>query len=289
MGAAAGERATIGQRLAAADAARFVGRRAELERLEALLVDVPERNVVLLHGPGGIGKSTLLRELVRRAEAAGWPSRIIEARDLPEQPRGLQAVLDDLALVAACPGRVRLLGGGRAPHPPPAGPRPARPPRRVGGRDQRPAARRRRRGGRTAGSTSPPSSASGPSPTPTRLACALAHGAADDQAADLVTWARGPAAGDRAGGVHRPPGRRPDLGRRGGTPRAPPPRRLARSPPAARLRRQRPDHHAGDARRGARRRPRRRGLPRGSAASRSPSRSATGSCCTRRSPTPFAG
>ena len=87
---------TIGERLATADAARFVGRRAELERLERLLVEVPERNIVLLHGSGGIGKSTLLRELVRRADRAGWPSRIIEARDLPEQPRGLQAVLDDL-------------------------------------------------------------------------------------------------------------------------------------------------------------------------------------------------
>ena len=96
MGAAAGEDGTIGERLATADAARFVGRRAELERLEGLLVEVPERNIVLLHGSGGIGKSTLLRELVRRADRAGWPSRIIEARDLPEQPRGLQAVLDDL-------------------------------------------------------------------------------------------------------------------------------------------------------------------------------------------------
>src|SRR5688572_14011881 len=96
MGPQAGEGATVGERLAAADAARFVGRRAELERLEGLLVETPERNIVLLHGPGGIGKSTLLRELVRRAERAGWPSRIIEARDLPEQPRGLQAVLDDL-------------------------------------------------------------------------------------------------------------------------------------------------------------------------------------------------
>ncbi len=96
MGAAAGEDGTIGERLATADAARFVGRRAELERLESLLVEVPERNIVLLHGSGGIGKSTLLRELVRRADRAGWPSRIIEARDLPEQPRGLQAVLDDL-------------------------------------------------------------------------------------------------------------------------------------------------------------------------------------------------
>ena len=88
MGAVAGEDGTIGERLATADAARFVGRRAELERLERLLVEVPERNIVLLHGSGGIGKSTLLRELVRRADRAGWPSRIIEARDLPEQPEG---------------------------------------------------------------------------------------------------------------------------------------------------------------------------------------------------------
>jgi len=45
----------------------FVGRSAELVRLEGLLDHQPPVNVVLLHGPAGIGKSALLHELARRA------------------------------------------------------------------------------------------------------------------------------------------------------------------------------------------------------------------------------
>jgi len=51
----------------ARDAARFVGRAAELARLEALVGDDPPVNVVLLHGPAGVGKSAMVRELARRA------------------------------------------------------------------------------------------------------------------------------------------------------------------------------------------------------------------------------
>ena len=167
-----------------------MGRRAELERLESLLVEVPERNIVLLHGSGGIGKSTLLRELVRRAERAGWPSRIIEARDLPEQPRGLQAVLDDLrssprALVVfdsweeaelltphlqdlvlrdLPAGWVVVISGRRAPA-------------ASWGQDGWEHVTSELR--------------LGPLADADALACALAHGADTDQAPDLVTWARG--------------------------------------------------------------------------------------------------
>ncbi len=54
------------------DEAAFVGRKRELGFVDSLFVDDPPANVVLVHGPGGIGKSTLLRHVQRRGEAAGW-------------------------------------------------------------------------------------------------------------------------------------------------------------------------------------------------------------------------
>ena len=51
--------------------------------LDALFVDDPPANVVLVHGPGGIGKSTLLRRVVQRGQEAGWTPLLVEGRDLP--------------------------------------------------------------------------------------------------------------------------------------------------------------------------------------------------------------
>jgi hypothetical protein len=84
---------TLGTRLSSLDAARFVGRSAELERLERLLRDEPPANVVLLHGPAGVGKSALMREFARRAAAGGWTPLAIEARDLAPLAEELDAVL----------------------------------------------------------------------------------------------------------------------------------------------------------------------------------------------------
>ena len=73
---------TLGALLDDRDAQRFIGRRSELAQLEELFgIDSPLR-VVHLHGPAGIGKSTLLRELSRRGQAAGWTPRTIEGRDI---------------------------------------------------------------------------------------------------------------------------------------------------------------------------------------------------------------
>jgi hypothetical protein len=48
---------------------------------------------VLVHGAGGIGKSTLLREVARRATKRGWSTRLVEGRDLAPAPGELERAL----------------------------------------------------------------------------------------------------------------------------------------------------------------------------------------------------
>jgi hypothetical protein len=84
---------TLGARVAARDRSRFVGRACELGLLERCLGNDSPASVVLVHGPGGIGKSTLLRELARRAEGRGFETFFVEGRELPPMPDALEAVL----------------------------------------------------------------------------------------------------------------------------------------------------------------------------------------------------
>lgn len=75
------------------DQAAFVGRGAELEAIAELFTDDPPASVVLVHGPGGIGKSALLRQVARRGRAAGWTPVLVEGRDLPPVPDALEDAL----------------------------------------------------------------------------------------------------------------------------------------------------------------------------------------------------
>jgi hypothetical protein len=84
---------TLAFRLADRDRQRFVGRLDELRQLEGLLGDENAASIALVHGPGGIGKSTVLRELGRRAEEQGWTVHVVEGRDLPPAPDAIEAVL----------------------------------------------------------------------------------------------------------------------------------------------------------------------------------------------------
>ena len=87
-------RTTLADRVAARDRQHFVGRESELEFFDSLLVEDPPVNVVLVHGPGGIGKSTLLREIARRAESRGRSPRLVDARELAPVPGEIEQALD---------------------------------------------------------------------------------------------------------------------------------------------------------------------------------------------------
>ena len=85
---------TLATQMASRDAARFVGRTEELARLESLLEESAPISVVLLHGPAGVGKSALLRELARHAEARGIETVTVEARDLAPLAEALDEAIE---------------------------------------------------------------------------------------------------------------------------------------------------------------------------------------------------
>jgi hypothetical protein len=110
----------MSDRLAALRRSRFVGRRAELELFQAALSrDVPDFAVLHIYGPGGMGKTTLLREFARLAAEAGRTSVTLDARHLDASPSGfltalqmamnLPAEQSPLDAVAAMPGLVLLI------------------------------------------------------------------------------------------------------------------------------------------------------------------------------------
>ncbi|MEO6090673.1 MAG: ATP-binding protein [Umezawaea sp.] len=94
-------------RLAVARAGALVGReseRAVLDRMLSGAADAPL--VAYLHGPGGIGKSSLLRYAARQAETAGRRVVHVDARFLDEDPRRVE---DATALACVEPGVVLLI------------------------------------------------------------------------------------------------------------------------------------------------------------------------------------
>ena len=81
---------TIADRLAAARRHRFVGRELELKRFaDALNTSPPPFAVLFVHGPGGIGKSTLLEEYRRLATEAGRRTVIVDGRSCEPSPPGV--------------------------------------------------------------------------------------------------------------------------------------------------------------------------------------------------------
>ncbi|MEJ3658034.1 AAA family ATPase [Actinomycetes bacterium KLBMP 9759] len=70
---------------------RFVGRAAELAAFTAALATPDRPAVVFVHGPAGIGKSTLLDMMAERAADLGAAPVRFDARSVPPGPSGIRA------------------------------------------------------------------------------------------------------------------------------------------------------------------------------------------------------
>lgn len=94
MSTTSGRPLRIADRLAATQRMRFVGRKSELAILQqALHAGEPPFAVLHIHGPGGIGKTTLLREFARLAEEAGLTVARLDARTIDATPAGFLAAV----------------------------------------------------------------------------------------------------------------------------------------------------------------------------------------------------
>jgi hypothetical protein len=113
---------TIAARVAAARARGFVGRDAELDLVRELLDEAePSLAVLFLHGPGGIGKSALLRRIGGEAEARGRQVVLLDGRSVAGGPVAFSAALsialdgtddaDPVAALGTLPPAVLLIDG----------------------------------------------------------------------------------------------------------------------------------------------------------------------------------
>ncbi len=74
--------------------AGFIGRAEQREAFVALLeAPAPEANLVYVHGPAGIGKSTLLNEYAFCAREAGWDIFALDLRDAEPSVEALHAFI----------------------------------------------------------------------------------------------------------------------------------------------------------------------------------------------------
>jgi hypothetical protein len=95
-----GEPRRIAERLRALHNRYFVGRGTELDTFRnALQVDAHDHPVSLLfvHGPGGVGKTVLLRQFGRLAADSGASVIALDGRDLEPSPAGILSALREVA------------------------------------------------------------------------------------------------------------------------------------------------------------------------------------------------
>jgi hypothetical protein len=86
-------RRTLAARLEDRDRGRFVGRDNELAYLDRCMEADPPASVIHVIGPGGIGKSALLRAAARRARAIGWEVVNLDGRELGPASAVLEGVV----------------------------------------------------------------------------------------------------------------------------------------------------------------------------------------------------
>ncbi|GAA2151601.1 AAA ATPase-like protein [Humibacillus xanthopallidus] len=92
---------TLGDRIAAAQRKGFVGRADELARFTDIVTatDMPVV-VVFVHGPGGCGKTALLRQFAHVSRTAGATVTSVDARELPPVAEALASALSPDGLPA---------------------------------------------------------------------------------------------------------------------------------------------------------------------------------------------
>lgn len=84
----------LAERLAGARQRLFVGRHAELELFRgALASEEPPFNLLVIQGPGGVGKTALLAQYARLAAEAGRPVVSLDGHDIQASPHGFTVAL----------------------------------------------------------------------------------------------------------------------------------------------------------------------------------------------------
>lgn len=111
---------SLAERLEKARRQHFVGRQAEQALIRtALTAEEPSFMLLYLFGPGGVGKTSLLRAAAQMAQAQAIPVLAIDGRNLEPNPAGLLQLLQQqlncptpeaiFSTLAAQPGRSLLL------------------------------------------------------------------------------------------------------------------------------------------------------------------------------------
>ncbi|WP_063839662.1 AAA family ATPase [Streptomyces sp. WM4235] len=98
---------SVGERLTRTRERAFIGREEQLHTFEAALAGDPQAPFAFyVCGPGGIGKSTLLRRMADRARAAGRPLVELDGRFVERDPADFERAADTFVKV---PGTVLLV------------------------------------------------------------------------------------------------------------------------------------------------------------------------------------
>lgn len=84
---------TIAERLKTARNAVFVGRNKEQQRFQQILTGEAAPGVFWLHGPGGVGKSALLRVLAEEARTSDFPVYFVDGHHLEATPEAFLRAL----------------------------------------------------------------------------------------------------------------------------------------------------------------------------------------------------